>query len=104
MKLSALSTTKVGTTGNGGQRDVSLNLSRYLESGEVISTMTVSVSDSDLITISNGTISSQSYNFHVTAAPTNFTGSAYIYLEMEGDAGSYDTFKIEQPLQRYITK
>jgi len=100
VRLSPLSTTIANSTSYGGTRDVSLDLSDYLESGETISTVNTSVSDDDLVVISNGTISSQNYNFTVSAYPTKVEGMATITLEVTGSAGSQDVFVIEQPLQK----
>lgn len=79
-----------------------MDLSDYLESGENVSSVTMTVSDDDLIVVSGGTASVQTWSFAVSAYPTRRDAMCSINIEMKGDSGSQDVFTLEQPLQKTI--
>lgn len=82
-------------------RDYAVDLSGKLETGETVSSVTVTSSNTGLLTISNTTSSSQTVTFTVTTA-TAAEATVKIYVAYVGDAGTADRIEIKQPIVNYL--
>ena len=103
MRFSALSTYPSAAGTYGGKRDLSVDVSNWLESGESISgTPTVTSSNSGSLTIGAVTVSGDNINFSVTAAPNAPDEIIILTITVLGDAGSADVFFAELPLERKL--
>ena len=96
--------TPISSVSPGGERDLAVDLSSALETGETVATEGVTAADAAVITVSSVSSSSQTISFHVAVAAGASAGNQYIYVAFTGSSGSNDTYKVRLPVVDYLTE
>ena len=96
-----LSFSPMSSVDPGGQKDVSINLSGYLEENEVLSTYSVTSGADTVLGVTAVNLSSdhKSIVFHLTVLTFNVTQVVVLSIAFTGDGGSASTYEIQQPLK-----
>lgn len=88
----------------GGERDVAVDLSDYLESGESLATAVPTSGSSTVLEIDNIAINGNVVSWHETVVLLNAVATVDITIPLTGDSGSADTHHCQQPIKKYLTE
>lgn len=100
-----ISSELVSSTGVGGQRDYSVDLTSTLEEGELLDDVDVISKDTRklLVTTASKAANNTSVNFHVTIVGGASPGIVELHIPFVGNSNSSGTYKIDQPIVRVLT-